>query len=35
MTLSSAIAVGYWAWVEQCFKHNGLWVLILLKNELV
>jgi hypothetical protein len=24
MTLSSAIAVGYWAWVEQCFKHNGL-----------
>jgi len=24
MALSSAIAVGYWAWVEQCFKHNGL-----------
>lgn len=26
MALSSAIAVGYWAWVEQCFKHNGLLV---------
>lgn len=24
MALSSAIAVGYWAWVEQCFKYNGL-----------
>jgi hypothetical protein len=24
MALSSAIAVGYWAWVEECFKHNGL-----------
>jgi hypothetical protein len=24
MGLSSAIAVGYWAWVEQCYKHNGL-----------
>lgn len=26
MGLSSTIAVLYWAWVEQCFKHNGLWV---------
>jgi hypothetical protein len=24
MALSSMIAVGYWAWVEQCFKYNGL-----------
>ena len=24
MGLSSAIAVGYWAWVEQCYKNNGL-----------
>lgn len=24
MGLSLGIAVGYWAWVEQCFKHNGL-----------
>jgi len=24
MGLSSAIAVAYWAWVEQCYKHNGL-----------
>lgn len=24
MGLSSVIAVGYWAWVEQCFKYNGL-----------
>ena len=23
MGLSSAIATGYWAWVEQCYKHNG------------
>lgn len=23
MMLSSVIAVGYWAWVEQCYKHNG------------
>jgi hypothetical protein len=27
MGLSSAVAVGYWAWVEQCYKHNGLWVM--------
>ncbi|TVY40705.1 UPF0641 membrane protein [Lachnellula subtilissima] len=25
MGLSSAIAVGYWAWVEHCFKHNGFY----------
>ncbi|RDW64208.1 hypothetical protein BP5796_10710 [Coleophoma crateriformis] len=25
MGLSSAIAVGYWAWVEECFRHNGLY----------
>jgi hypothetical protein len=24
MGLSSAFAVSYWAWVELCFKHNGL-----------
>ena len=24
MGLSSTIAVAYWAWVEQCYKHNGL-----------
>jgi len=24
MGLSSMIAVAYWAWVEQCYKHNGL-----------
>jgi hypothetical protein len=24
MGLSSTIAVGYWAWVEQCYRHNGL-----------
>lgn len=24
MGLSSALAVSYWAWVEQCYKHNGL-----------
>lgn len=24
MLLSTTIAVSYWAWVEQCFKHNGL-----------
>lgn len=22
--LSSALAVAYWAWVEQCYKYNGL-----------
>lgn len=21
--LSSAIAIAYWAWVEQCYKYNG------------
>jgi hypothetical protein len=26
MGLSSAIAVGYWAWVEHCYKYNGLYV---------
>jgi len=25
MGLSSTIAVGYWAWVEQCYKHNGFY----------
>jgi len=24
MALSLAIAVGYWAWVEHCYSHNGL-----------
>ena len=24
MALSSTLAVGYWAWVEHCYKHNGL-----------
>lgn len=24
MGLSSAIAVGYWAWVDHCYKQNGL-----------
>lgn len=24
LVLSSGIAVAYWAWVEQCYKHNGL-----------
>jgi hypothetical protein len=24
MLLSSGIAVAYWTWVEQCYKHNGL-----------
>jgi len=24
MGLSSVLAVGYWAWLEQCYKHNGL-----------
>jgi FAR-17a/AIG1-like protein len=24
MGLSSVIAVAYWAWVEQCYKYNGL-----------
>lgn len=28
MGLSSAIAVAYWAWVEHCFQHNGLYVQI-------
>lgn len=23
--LSGVLAVGYWAWVEQCYKHNGLY----------
>lgn len=23
MGLSSALAFGYWAWVEHCYKHNG------------
>jgi len=23
MGLSSAIAFGYWGWVEHCYKHNG------------
>lgn len=26
MGLSSLIAVSYWAWVDQCYKHNGLYV---------
>ncbi|KUJ22645.1 integral membrane protein-like protein [Mollisia scopiformis] len=25
MGLSSTIAVGYWAWVEQCYRHNGFY----------
>lgn len=24
MGLSSLLAVSYWGWVEQCYKHNGL-----------
>lgn len=24
MGLSSTLAVAYWAWVEQCYKYNGL-----------
>jgi len=24
MGLSSVLAVSYWAWVEQCYKYNGL-----------
>lgn len=24
MGLSAAIAVGYWAWIERCYKFNGL-----------
>jgi hypothetical protein len=24
MGLSSVLAVSYWAWVEHCYKHNGL-----------
>jgi hypothetical protein len=24
MGLSSLLAVSYWLWVEQCYKHNGL-----------
>lgn len=27
MGLSSVLAVSYWAWVEQCYKYNGLYVL--------
>lgn len=23
MGLSTALAFSYWAWVEECFKHNG------------
>jgi len=26
MALSLAIAIGYWAWVEHCYSHNGLYV---------
>ena len=29
MGLSSVFAVSYWAWVEQCYKHNGLYVTFL------
>ncbi|KAK2628278.1 hypothetical protein QTJ16_002924 [Diplocarpon rosae] len=25
MALSSVIAVAYWAWVEQCYMHNGFY----------
>jgi hypothetical protein len=25
MGLSSGIAICYWAWVEQCYKHNGFY----------
>ncbi|CZT13281.1 uncharacterized protein RAG0_16813 [Rhynchosporium agropyri] len=25
LALSSAIAVAYWFWVEECFKHNGFY----------
>ncbi|KAE9381249.1 integral membrane protein-like protein [Stipitochalara longipes BDJ] len=25
MGLSSALAVAYWAWVEQCYKYNGFY----------
>jgi len=25
MVLSSGIAVGYWAWVEHCYSHNGFY----------
>ena len=32
MGLSSVIAVSYWAWVEQCFRHNGLYVTFLLAS---
>ena len=24
MGVSSVLAVSYWAWVEHCYKHNGL-----------
>lgn len=24
MGLSSTLALSYWAWVDQCYKHNGL-----------
>ena len=23
MGISTALAFGYWVWVEQCFRHNG------------
>jgi len=26
MGLSSVLAVSYWAWVEQCYKYNGLYI---------
>ena len=25
MGLSSLLALVYWPWVQQCFKHNGFW----------
>ena len=25
MGLSSMLALIYWPWVQQCFKHNGFW----------
>ena len=25
MGLSSMLALVYWPWVQQCFKHNGFW----------
>lgn len=26
LSLSGALAVAYWFWVELCFAHNGWWV---------